>query len=318
MLVLSWLAWDVSGQRAASVRLIQPTGLALDGAGSLYISDIGTHQILKLVRERLTVVAGTGAGGFGGDGGAATRAQLFAPQGLAIDARGNLLVADTFNHRIRRIDRGGTITTIAGNGIAAYAGDGGPAAAAAFNGPQDLAVTADGSIFVADTYNAVVRRIDAAGIVSTFAGSEPGLGGDGGPATKALLNMPSAVAVAPDGAVYVSDAANSRIRRIAADGTIQTVAGTGGGSGLGGAGFTGDGGPAEKSKTFSPMGLRVDAAGNVYICDSGNNRIRIVRNGVISTIAGVAMLSSPQKIAVAADGRLFVADRGNSRIVESR
>ncbi|MBI1874080.1 MAG: hypothetical protein HYS05_09355 [Acidobacteria bacterium] len=329
VLFLGWQTWDAAGQpRPAAPHLLYPNGLALDDDGTLYISDIGTHRILKLAQGKLTVVAGTGAGGFRGDGGPATRAQLFAPHGLAFDADRRLLVADTFNHRVRRIDRHGVITTIAGTGAAASAGAGGPAAAAALNGPQDVAIDRDGNIFIADTYNALVRRIDRAGIVTTFAGSEPGLGGDGGPATKALLNMPAALAVAPDGGVYLSDAGNSRIRRVSPDGTIETVAGTGGGSGLGGAGFGGDGGPADKSKAFSAMGLQFDHAGHLYICDSGNNRVRVVRGGIITTVAGAgavgfggdgggassALLNTPQKIAVASDGRLFIADRGNGRV----
>jgi sugar lactone lactonase YvrE len=327
-LLVSWHSYEVASQPAAALPSLRyPSGLALASDGTLYISDIGTHQILKLAGRTLTVVAGTGTGGFSGDGGPASRASLFAPHALVFDAAGRLLIADTYNHRIRRIDRDGLITTIAGTGAAAYLGDGGPAAQAALNGPQDLAIDRDGHLFVADTYNAVIRRIDAQGVITTFAGSEPGLGGDGGPAIKALINMPSAVAIAADG-VYISDAGNSRIRRVSANTIIETVAGTGGGSGLGGAGFAGDGGPAVQSKTFSAMGLRFDDAGNLYISDTGNNRLRVVRGGSIATLAGAgragfagdggpaaaALLNTPQKIAVAPDGRVFVADRGNGRV----
>lgn len=323
-------ALHLAGQhRSPSARLVYPNGLARDGQGTLYISDIGTHQVLKLARDgQLMVEAGTGAGGFGGDGGPATEAQLFAPHGLAFDTQGRLLIADTFNHRIRRIDRNGVITTVVGSGVAGYVGDGGPAIAAALNGPQDIAVDRQGGILVADAYNAVVRRIDPGGIITTFAGSEPGLSGDGGPATKALINLPTAVSVGADGTVFLSDAANSRIRRVKSDGIIETVIGSGSGSGLGGAGFGGDGGPADKSKAFSAMGLHCDPSGILYISDSGNNRIRVVRNGIISTVAGTgakgfggdggralaASLNTPQKIAVAPDGTLFVADRGNGRV----
>src|SRR6185503_6964194 len=234
----------------------------------------------------------------------------------------------TYNHRVRRIDRRGVITTIAGTGDAAASGDGGPATAASLNGPQDVAVDRDGQIFIADTYNALVRRIDGAGVITTVAGSEPGLGGDGGPATRALLNMPTALAVAADGAIYVSDAANSRVRRVAPDGTITTVLGTGAGSGLGGAGFAGDGGPSSQGKAFSAMGLQLNRAGQLYVSDSGNNRVRIVRDGIVTTLAGsgasgfggdgaagaAAMLNTPHKIAAAVDGRVFIADRANGRV----
>ena len=329
-MLIGWPGGDPASQpRSALVRLLSPNGLARDGQDSLYISDIGTHQVLKLTTGgQLTVVAGTGNGGFRGDGGPAGEAALFAPHGLAFDTEGRLVIADTFNHRVRRIDLRGVITTVAGTGTAGYAGDGGPATAASLNGPQDVAVDRGGAILIADSYNAVVRRIDPGGVITTFAGSEPGLSGDGGPAIKAQLNLPTAVSVSADGSVYVSDAANSRIRRIATDGTIQTVTGYGGGSGLGGAGYGGDGGPADKAKAFSAMGLFSDAAGNLYISDSGNNRVRVVRNGIITTIAGTgaggfggdggpaqtAVLHTPQKIVVAADGRVFVADRGNGRV----
>jgi sugar lactone lactonase YvrE len=328
-LVVGALAIGSAGQApAAAPSLIGPTGLALAADGTLYISDGATHRILKLTRGRLGVVAGTGEGGFSGDGGPGPRARFFAPAGLALDADGGLLVADTYNHRIRRIDRRGVVTTIAGTGTAAASGDGGPAISASLNGPQDVAVDGGGNIFVADTYNARVRRIDRAGVITTFAGSEPGLGGDGGPAGKALLNLPTALALGPDGAVYVSDSANSRVRRIAPDGAITTVVGSGGGSGLGGAGYSGDGQPASQSKAFAAMGVQFDAAGNLYVSDTGNNRLRVVRGGVITTVAGsgqpgfggddgdasAALLNTPQKIAVAADGRVFIADRANGRV----
>jgi DNA-binding beta-propeller fold protein YncE len=309
--------------------LIYPNGLALDGGGDLHISDIGAHRVLKLDRRgRLTVIAGTGEGGFGGDGGPATKARLFAPHDLAFDSAGDLLVADTFNHRIRRIDRRGTIITVAGDGKAAYSGDGGPATQASLNTPQGIAFDRDGALLIADTFNHVVRRVDRDGKIAMFAGTVPGHGGDGGDAKRAQINLAMAVAVAPDGAVYISDAANSRIRRVSPDGLIQTVVGYGPAQDTYGAGFAGDGGPAEKAKIFSATDLKFDAAGALYISDSGNNRIRVIRAGVIATVAGSgrqgfsgdggkaleAELNTPQKIAVAKDGSLFIADRANHRV----
>ncbi|HKC86351.1 MAG TPA: serine/threonine protein kinase, partial [Blastocatellia bacterium] len=260
--------------------------------------------------------------------GPATKAQLNAPHDLAFDEEGRLLIADTYNHRIRRIDRRGVITTIAGSGNAPYTGYGNPAPKDTLNNPQGIAVDRSGNILIADTYNRVVRRIDRDGTLTVVAGSVAGLSGDGGPAIKAQLNLPMAVTVGPDDSVYVSDAANSRIRRITADGKIQTVTGFGGGEGLGGAGFVGDGGPAEKAKLFSPADVKFDTAGNLYISDTGNNRIRVIRGGVISTVAGTgragfggdgkealaAELNTPQKIAVAKDGGVFIADRANHRV----
>ncbi len=319
--------WQKS--RLSPVRLVYPNGLALDDKGNLYISDIGTHRVLKLNRQgRLTVIAGTGEGGFGGDGGPAVRALLLAPHDLALDAEGNLLVADTGNHRIRRIDPQGVITTIAGDGQAAKSGYNDLPLQNSLNNPQSIALDREGNLLIADTYNHVVRRLDRSGAMTTFVGSVPGYGGDGGPATQAQMNLPMAVAVAPDGSVYISDAGNSRIRRVTPDGKIQTVIGYGPAQDTYGAGFAGDGGPAEKAKIFSATGLKLDAAGNLYLSDSGNHRIRAVRNGVITTIAGsgragfsgdgqqatAAELNTPQKIVIAKDGSIYIADRANHRI----
>jgi DNA-binding beta-propeller fold protein YncE len=317
--------------KAQDVRngLIYPNGLALNDKGDLYISDIGAHRVLKLDRRgRLSVIAGTGEGGYGGDGGPATKARLFAPHDLAFDPEGDLLIADTFNHRIRRIDRHGVITTVAGDGKAAYSGDGGPATQASLNTPQGVAFDRDGGLLIADTFNHVVRRVDRGGRIATFAGTVPGHGGDGGDARRAQINLAMAAAVAPDGAVYISDAANSRIRRVSQDGVIQTAVGYGPAQDTYGAGFAGDGGAPAKAKIFSATDLKFDAAGALYISDSGNNRIRVIRDGAITTVAGsgrqgfsgdggkalVADLNTPQKIAVAKDGSLFIADRANHRV----
>ncbi len=325
-------------KRSSAINLIYPNGLALNDEGDLIISDIGANRVLKLDRRgRLTVIAGTGEGGFGGDGGPATEALLSAPHDLAFDSEGNLLIADTFNHRIRRIDHQGVITTVAGDGKAAYSGDNGPATQASLNTPQGVAFDRDGGLLIADTFNHVVRRVDRDGRITTFAGTVPGHGGDGGVASRAQINLAMAVAVAPDGAVYISDAANSRIRRVAPGGPnsrtedgnkIETVVGYGPAQDTYGAGFAGDGGPPEKAKIFSATDLKFDSAGALYISDSGNNRIRVIRSGVITTVAGsgrqgfngdggkalAAELNTPQKIAVAKDGSIFIADRANHRV----
>ena len=310
-------------------QLVYPNGLALDRHGDLYISDIGAHQILKLDRDgKLTVIAGTGSPGFAGDNGPAVAAKLAAPSDLAFDAAGNLLVADTYNHRVRRIDAAGVITTLVGDGKNAPPTNDTPALATSLNNPQSIAPAPDGSLYIADTYHHVVRRLSPDGAVSIFAGTEAGLAGDNGPAARAQLNLPQAVAVASDGSVYVSDAANSRIRRITPDGVIRTVAGSGPGSGEGGAGFAGDGGPADKARLFSPADLKFNALGQLYVSDSGNNRIRLLAHGAMMTVAGSgapaftgdngpalkAAFNTPQKIALAPDGSVYVADRANRRV----
>ncbi len=315
--------------RQQALKLSSPNGLALDSQGNLFISDIGAHCIFKLARRgQLTVVAGTGAAGFSGDGGPANRAQLRSPHDLLFDTLGNLLIADTGNQRIRRIDRRGVITTLAGDGRPLQSNYNGVAPPLSLNNPQGLALAADGSLLIADTYNHVVRRLDQLGKLTILAGSVGGYGGDGGPADKAQLNLPMAVAVGPDGSVYISDAGNSRLRRVAQDGRIQTVAGYGPAQDTYGAGYAGEGGPLEKAKFFSPTDLKFDAAGQLYICDSGNQRIRAVRHNVVTTVAGngrlgfagagpaatAAELNSPQKLALTKDGGFFVTDRANQRV----
>ena len=309
-----------------SITLQAPNGLALDPSGNLFISDIATHQILRFDQSgKLHVVAGTGEAGFSGDGGPAEKARLNSPHDLLFDAAGNLLIADSGNHRIRRISQQGVITTIAGDGKTGKTSYNDPPPSTSLNYPQSLALDHTGNLLIADTYHHVVRKLDARGVLTIFAGSLPGYGGDGGPATNAQISLPMAVAVAPDQSVYISDAGNSRIRRVTPDGRIQTVAGYGPAQDTYGGGFAGEGVPLEKAKLFSATDLKVDATGNLYIVDSGNNRLRVVRNGIIKTLAGTgegglrgdgkaaieAQLSSPQKVALARDGTIFISDRAN-------
>jgi sugar lactone lactonase YvrE len=307
-------------------KLISPNGLALDARGDLYVSDIAAHRIVKLDRRgRWLVIAGTGEAGFGGDGGPATKAQLNAPHDLLFDAAGNLVIADSGNHRIRRIDRQGVITTIAGDGKSGKAGYNDPVPATSLNYPQSLALDREGNLFIADTYNHVVRKLDRQGRLADFAGSVAGYAGDGGSATKAQISLPMAVDVSVDGSVYISDAGNSRIRCVTPDGMIKTIAGYGPAQDTYGGGYAGDGLPAEKGKLFSATDLKVNATGKLYIVDSGNHRLRVISNGIITTIAGSgkmgfsgdgkaaveAELNTPQKIAIASDGSIFLADRAN-------
>ena len=310
------------GGAAVAAQLDFPNGVAPDGAGNLYIADTFNHRIRKVdAAGVISTVAGDGTRGYGGDGGAAVAAQLFSPYGVAPDGAGNLYIADTVNHRIRKVDAAGVISTVAGDGTRGYGGDGGPAVAAQLSSPRALALDEAGNLYIADSSNSRIRKVDAAGVISTVAGDGTrGFGGDGGPAVAAQLYLPYGVALDGAGNLYIADRNNNRIRKVDAAGVISTVAG--GGSG-------GDGGPAVAAYLNSPRGVAPDGAGNLYIADSSNNRIRKVdAAGVISTVAGdgtqgfggdggpaaTAQLDFPQDVALDGDGNLYIADSGNDRI----
>ncbi|MCA1683926.1 MAG: DUF11 domain-containing protein, partial [Actinobacteria bacterium] len=272
----------------------------------------------------ISTVAGTGTFGSSGDGGAATGAQLGFPIGVAADAAGNRYIADTFNHRVRKVDAAGIITTVAGTGDQGFAGDGGPATAARLNLPSDVAADAAGNLFIADYNNQRVRRVDASGVITTVAGDGiKGASGDGGPATAAQLSDPDFVALDRVGNLYISEFGSSRIRKVDAAGIITTVAGNGK------TGFGGDGGPATSARLAYPGDVAVDAAGNIFIADPGNQRVRKVdTSGIITTVAGngtqgfkgdggnatQARLNTPIGLAVQGSGNLFIADLYNYRI----
>jgi sugar lactone lactonase YvrE len=268
--------------------------------------------------------AGTTTPGFSGDGGAATSAQLDTPTGIALDASGNVYFADTMNNRIRKIDSNGIIATVAGNGVWGFSGDGGMATAAQLNYPRGIAVDAAGNLYVSDTQNHRIRRVNSSGIITSLAGNgTAGYGGDGGPAATALINTPGGIAVDSSGNIYFADTNNHRIRRIAPNGTITTLAGTGA------KGFSGDGSAATGALLNTPAGVAVDSRGQVYIADTANNRIRQVNsNGIISTIAGNgnmgfgfdggaatrAPLFNPAGLALDSSGNIFFTDKYNYRV----
>jgi hypothetical protein len=259
---------------------MNPWTLALDGAGNLFIGDSGNYRVRKVSTDGLiTTFAGSGKGGFSGDGGPATEAR-FSGYGLGVDdAAGNLFIADTNNHRIRKVSPEGIITTVAGSGPTGItkglsAGDGGLATEARLNGPHNLALDRLGNLFfseVGDFFGTNrgyrVRKVDTKGIISTVAGSDRrGFAGDGGPATQARLHTPSGVAVDSAGTLFFSDEGNQRVRKVDANGIISTVAG-------GGTKGYVDGALATATRLGAPTGLAVDAAGNLLIVDYGNVRI---------------------------------------------
>jgi len=319
----------VDGASAITQNLDLPQSVASDGAGGFYFTNAGTfhHRVYHVVADgTLTAVAGTGISGFSGDGGRATAAQLNFPSGVAVDASGNLFIADTYNYRIRKVTPDGVISTVAGNGTGGFGGDAGPATAARLSSPSAVAVDGAGNLFIADTLNHRIRKVTPDGVIGTVAGiggSGPGgfgFSGDGGPATAARLNSPSAVAVDGAGNLFIADRNNHRIRKVTPDGVIGTVAGTGT------SGFSGDGGPATAAQIASPTSVAVDGAGNLFVATS--NRIRkITPDGIISTAAGTGTSGfsgdggpataaglSPNAVAVDTSGNLFITEPANHRV----
>src|SRR5439155_1658368 len=325
------------GGPATAAQLNAPVGVALDPAGNLYIADRDNQRIRRITPGgTISTYAGTGTppssfwgaivvGGFSGDGGPATAAQLNAPVGVALDPAGNLYIADRDNHRIRKVTPGGVISTYAGTGRLGFSGDGGPATGAQLLGPGGVALDPAGNFYIADRNNDRIRRVSTDGTIATYAGSGSlGFSGDGGPATAARLNMSlGGVALDSAGNLYIADLLNERIRKVSPVGTISTYAGNGG------RGFGGDGGPATAAQLSPPQGVALDSAGNLYIADLLNNRIRkVTPGGTISTYAGTgtsgfagdggpataAQLSFPHGVALDSAGNLYIADSNNNRI----
>jgi tetratricopeptide (TPR) repeat protein len=313
------------GGPATSASLNRPWGVAVDGAGNLFIADQYNQRIRKVdASGTITTYAGKATRGFSGDGAPATEASLAMPSGVAVDGAGNLFIADQRNYRIRMVDASGTITTYAGNGMRDFRGDGGPATESSLDFPTGVAVDGAGNLFIADQYNHRIRKVDASGTITTYAGNGAGAySGDGGPATSASLNLPAAVTLDAARNIFVADQANHRIRKVDGSGTITTYAGNGTGA------YSGDGGPATSASLNLPSGVAVDEAGNLFIADKSNHRIRKVDpTGIITTVAGngtrgfsgdggpatEASFTIPSGVAVDRDGNLLIVDAGNRRI----
>ena len=296
--------------------------LAVDVSGNLYITDPRNHRVRKVnTAGIISTVAGDGGDIFGGDGGPATATSVV-PVDISVDPGGNLYLADA-SYRVRKVNGDGIITTIACNGTSGFTGDGGPATAASC-APYRVARDSAGNLYVADGSSRRIRKVSAAGIITTVAGRGTGQSsGDGGPATLAELIQPLSVAVDPGGNVYIADGGSNRILKVNTTGIISTIAGNGK------RGFNGDGGPATSASLYYPSGVAVDPAGNVYIADAGNLRIRKVDTaGIITTIAGngkegfsgdggpatSAELSFPVGVAVDPAGNVYIADEGSNRI----
>lgn len=327
-------AYSGDGGAATNAGVAYPSGIAVDAAGNLFILDGNDSHIRKVgTNGIITTVAGNGTNGYLGDGGAATNAELNDPFDVAVDAAGNLFIADSSNHRIRKVSTSGIITTVAGIGTNAFSGDGGAATNAAMAYPSGIAVDAAGNLFIGDTGNARIREVGANGIIITVAGNgNYGFSGDGGAATNALLNNPYGVAVSAKGNLFIADSFNNRIREVGTNGIITTAVGNGGQA------YSGNGGAGISASLYIPCGVRVDTAGDFLIADSANNVIRKVSaNGIITTVAGngavtygngtvaysgdggaatSAPLNFPNGIAVDTSGNLFIADTANNCVRE--
>ena len=312
------------GILATSSWLPSPSGVAVDTAGNVYIAD-GSASVRKVdIHGVISTVAGDHSPGFSGDGGPASNAQLGILGGIAIDAAGNLYIADLDHWRIRKVNANGTISTFAGNGEGGFSSDGGAATAAELNIPIAVAADALGNVFIVDSGNNRIRKVDGNGVISTVAGNgTAGYSGDGGLAINATLNNPGGIAVDAAGNLYISDTQNHCIRKVDADGIISTVAGTGS------FGFSGDGGLAINATLYFPAGLALDISGNLYVADRRNSRIRKVSaSGIITTVVGNgtqgfsgdggqasnASISQPVALAVDTGGNLYVVDQGSLRI----
>ncbi len=312
------------GGPATSASLLGPGGVAVDGAGNLYISDTFNHRIRKVGSDgTITTVAGNGTGGFSGDGGPAASASLNFPLRVAFDAAGNLFFPDAGNARVRKISPSGIITTAAGNGTPASTGDGGPAVSAAIAVPVGAAVDAAGNLYIAENGAGRIRQVNPGGTITTLTGAGPSKStGDRGPAAAALLNFPRAVAVDAAGSIYIADSVNGLIRQVSAAGTITTVAG-------GGSAFPGEGGPATSAALFNPEGVVADASGNFYFSDADTFRIwKVNASGTITTVVGDgnpgfsgdggpatnARVIFPGGLALDTAGNLYFADQYNHRV----
>ena len=315
------------GGSATSALLNLPEAIALDSAGNLFIADSVDNKIRRVdaVTQIITTVVGDGnpcanPSNTCGDGGAATAAQLNFPEGIAVDAAGNLYVSDTLDQRVRLVS-GGVINAFAGNGgfcrnPTTSCGDGHPATLANLHKPQQVALDASGNLYIADTADHKIRMVNTSGIISFVAGNgSQGFAGDGGAAMSATLDLPVGVSIDGSGNILIADTGNQRVR-IVSGGVIQTLAGGGNG---------GDGTAATSALLAGPFSLTGDSAGNLYIADTANNRIRKVSGGTITTVAGTgsvgysgdgasalsATLNGPTSVVVDSQGNIFFSDTGN-------
>jgi uncharacterized protein (TIGR03437 family) len=309
--------------------LFQPSAIALDSAGNLYIADAGTQRVRQVLASgTMATLAGTGTPGAATDGSAANAGALNGPMGVAVDPAGNLLIADTYNHRIQQVASDRRMRTVAGTGTGGMGPDAMLPLATQLRSPRAICINRAGILFIVDTANHRVLRAPPGALLETAAGNgSPGDTGDGGPARLAQLNQPGACTVDSYGNLFIADTGSHRIRKVTASGTVSTVAGTGE------AGGSGDEGPATAARLSAPRGVAVDDSGDIFIADSGNHRIRqVTPDGAIHSIAGhsiagntagfagdggaatAAQLNSPGGLFLDGAGALYFADTNNNRV----
>jgi trimeric autotransporter adhesin len=309
---------------AISSPLYYPFSVAAESSGSFLIADFSNNIIRRVSTTGIIVtIAGTGSKVVAPSGSAATAALLAAPSKVTIEPSGNLLIADWNNHLVERVNLStGTISTVAGIGRPTYTGDNVPAVNSGVNFPQGITTDAAGNIYISDTFNERIRKIDTTGVITTIAGvGSPGYSGDQGPAVNANVNVPQGLRFDPAGDLVFADSNNNAVRMITPKGVIQTIAGNGQ------AGYNGDNIPASRAQLSAPTDVAFDSAGNLYIADSKNNRIRRISNGIITTVTGTgaggfsgdgpataSQLNTPAGINFDGNGNLIIADRDNHRI----
>ncbi len=314
------------GGPATAAGFNTPKGVAFDASGNMYIADYSNSAVRKISPAGIIrTIAGRGSYGFSGDGGPATAAYLDGAYDVAVDASGNVYIADYGNNVVRKINSSGVISTFAGNHAAGagFSGDGGPATAAKLNRPTCVKLDAAGNLYIADGFNHRIRKVNTSGVITTIAGNgSASFSGDGGPATAAELNTPSSVAIDYMGNILIADKLNNRIRLVNSSGIINTIAGNGS------SGTTGDGAPALYAQ-INPTWLTADNAGRIYFTDIATNRVRgITATGFISTISGggaagfsgdggpatAAALSGPEVVTLDTGNRVYISDGGNGRV----
>ncbi len=312
------------GRAATNASFQIPAGVLRDKNGNIYVSDESAQRIRKITQSgTISTYAGTGIAGFSGDGGPASSAMLNYPVGMTFDAAGDIIFADVGNNRIRKIDTSGNISTIAGNGIAGYSGDGGPATQASMNEPWGAVYDSSGNLYISDYLNNVIRKVDTTGTITTYAGNgTQGYCGDGGLATQACLNSPKGLAIGPNTTLYIADSFNHRVREVNSAGSIRTIAGNGQN------GFSGDGGQATQAMIGVPRGLAL-TNGILYIANGGNARVRGVtlKSGIIHTLVGsiagydgdnhaplATQFFVPDGIVSLPGSTMLIADRDNARV----